>query len=159
MSDDTTPGVTENPKATMSNSEYGDWLIAQLPEESRDGSWLPEYSDLYIYLAFYFGTIVFHIMWHYVLRFWFEKIRAKPYFMDKDEKGKLRYLEKWNSNWNHVIVMIMCYINYIEASKDCDFFTDDVCFLKMKPRFVAVEMVYIGYITENFIEYKYWIGD
>jgi hypothetical protein len=79
--------------------------------------------------------------------------------MDKDAKSKLRYLEKWNSNTNHVLVMIMCYINYLESQKDCDFFTDDVCFMKMRPRFVAVEMVYIGYITENFIEYKYWIAD
>ena len=31
--------------------------------------------------------------------------------------------------------------------------------MKLKPRFVAVEMVYIGYITENFIEYKFWVGD
>jgi hypothetical protein len=31
--------------------------------------------------------------------------------------------------------------------------------MKLRPRFVAVEMVYIGYITENFIEYKYWIAD
>ena len=120
---------------------------------------MPEFDEIWIYLAFYFGTIIFHILWHYVLRFWFETIRAKPYFMDKNEKQKMRYLEKWNSNWNHVLVMIMCYWNYLESQKDCDFFTDDVCFMTMKPRFVAVEMVYIGYITENFIEYKYWIAD
>jgi hypothetical protein len=58
--------------------------------------------------------------------------------MEKTEKEKLRYLEKWNSNYNHVIVMIMVYVNYLEAAKDCDFFTDDVCFMKLKPRFVAV---------------------
>ena len=79
--------------------------------------------------------------------------------MKKEEKDKLRYLEKWNSNWNHLILILMVYFNFQEALKDCNFFNDDVCFLKMKPRFVALEMVYIGYMTENYIEYRYWVGD
>ena len=105
--------MTEDIKASMTNAEYGDWIVSQLPEENKNGTMLPETKELWIYLAFYFGTIIFHIFWHYVLRFWFEKVRAKDYFLDKDEKSKLRYLEKWNSNWNHVIVIIMCYVNYI----------------------------------------------
>ena len=120
---------------------------------------MPRHSDLLLYLAFYFGTFFFHIFWHYVLRFWFERIRAKDYFMEKDEKAKLRYLEKWNSNWNHVIVMIMVVVNYMKESQECDFFRDDVCFMKLKPSYVCIEMVYIGYITENLVEYKFWIGD
>lgn len=118
---------------------------------------LPDVKYLWLYLGVYFGTIIFHMCWHYVLRYWFEKIRAKPYFTEKKEKDKLRYLEKWNSNWSHVLLMIIILINY--QYEDCSFFKDDICFMKAKPSLIALDMIYLGYMTENYIEYKYWVAD
>lgn len=43
--------------------------------------------------------------------------------------------------------------------EECNFFKDDVCFMKLKPSFVCVEMAYLGYITFNFIELRFWIND
>ena len=77
--------------------------------------------------------------------------------MKMDEQGKQRYLEKWTSNFHHLLIQILVWINF--QNSDCDFWNDEICFMTVQPRFMCVELVYIGYITQNYIDLKYLVGD
>ena len=47
----------------------------------------------------------------------------------------------------------------LNSDKRWGYFKDDVCFMKAKPSLIALDMIYLGYMTENYIEYKYWVAD
>ena len=146
--------------AAMSYSEYGDYLISKVPEDARDGSIFNDPENLNLYIQFYVGAILFFFMTNFGLRFLFEMI-GKANYSDKDPVGKQRYLEKWNSNVHHVI--IFCFVYYGYTHQDIQnpfvFFTDDVVFMTVNPTFVCIEMVYLGYITQNWIELRFMIND
>lgn len=134
--------------ANMTVSQYGDFLMAQIPEEARNGSIFNDPENFNLYLQIYFGTIVFFFMTNFALRFFFEAI-GKLNYHDKDPVAKQRYLEKWNSNVHHVIIFALVYYGYTshDPERPFVFFKDDVAFMTVHPPFVCIEMVYLGYIT------------
>ena len=75
-----------------------------------------------------------------------------------DTKTQNRYLEKWTSNFHHILCSILAAINIWYLS-DCDIWNDDVCFMTAEARYTCVELIYIGYLTQNYYDLKYLIGD
>jgi hypothetical protein len=131
-----------------------------LPKEARNGSLFNDPENLNLYLQFYFGAMIFFFLTNFALRFLFEMI-GKANYHDKDPVGKQRYLEKWNSNVHHVIIFSCVYYGY--TNQDIEnpfiFFKDDVAFMTVHPPYVCIEMIYLGYITQNWIELRFMIND
>jgi len=146
----------------MTNSEYGDFLLSQMPENFRSGSMFTKESDLQTYLIVYLASIVAFFIINYFLRFLFSTCVNTNVFDKKSVKERMRYLEKWTSNVHHVLIVYLTYYNF--KNQDCEiegesFFSNDVCMLQVDSKFVMAELVYLGYMTENFIELKFWIND
>ena len=55
------------------------------------------------------------------------------------------------------MVITLVIINF--NRNDFSFFTDDLSFLTMDPNYVCTEMVYIGYMTQNYIQLRYMVND
>jgi hypothetical protein len=101
-----------------------------MPEHLRSGGLITKDGDIQMYLTWYFGSIVAFFILNYMLRVWFENIIKKPCFLEKNSVQKQRYLEKWTSNWHHVIIVAMVYWGF--SNEECGafaWFYNDVCFL------------------------------
>ena len=88
----------------MTRKEYGTFLVSQLPESNKDGNLITKEGDLLLYIQWYVGAVVFFFIARFAIRFFFEKIIKKENFMKMDEQGKQRYLEKWTSNFHHLLI-------------------------------------------------------
>ena len=143
----------------MSGSEYGDWIMTQMPENFRQGSVFTKPEDSQIYPKVYVGAIVAFFIINFILRLMFTYCCKKELFNAKNKVQKQRYLEKWTSNVHHVIIVCLTSFNFMyqtcEEGEGQNFFNNDVCFMQVDPKFVMAEMVYVGYLTQNYIELKF----
>ena len=68
FAEDTAPKVDTS---TMSYSEYGDFLIAQMPEASRTGTIFTKEGDVKLYLTVYICSVIGFFILNYTLRGFF----------------------------------------------------------------------------------------
>ena len=143
----------------LTRQEYGDFIVSQLPASNKDGHMVTQDGDLKLYLFSYFSSIVFffgvRLFWDYMFT---RTIFKKDFYIAMDQQTKNRYLEKWTSNFHHILAAILAASNFWYIS-DCDIWTDDVCFMTSRPYFSCVELFYIGYVTQNYYDLKYLVGD
>ena len=106
----TSPSSIDTTK--MSYSQYGDYLIEQMPENFRTGSVFTTDQDYKNYLMVYFASIVVFFIINFILKLMFTHCVNTKVFLKKDTTERMRYLEKWTSNVHHVLIVYLTYYNF-----------------------------------------------
>ena len=156
----------------------GDLIVGKLAPLFKTGESLLTPDDLKMYIAVYFGSILFFAFAYFFWEMVF-KLSGSKMYLERTDDQRVYLINMWMEQTHHIIIPILCYwVLYVScgneegwpwlsekggsytslnSDKRWGYFKDDVCFMEYNKGYGLILAVTNGYLTFGFYILRNWI--
>lgn len=124
-------------------------IVAELPEEKKDGNLIMETSDTWLYLSLTWMSVCFFFFAHFVSQFLLKKFNVRAY-LDKDIYKRDEYVNCITSSLEKLVLTVFAVYNTITIQtpegENFGWFKSNVTFFEVQRNYGLIMAFSVGYL-------------